>query len=392
MGLKKDKHELTISPPVAGMIPLEDPLGNALPCPVDFAGTTFDLTSQGGLATESFADGDALATRWTTLTGFIYTYNATSCELETADATAPAYPPIIGTPPVVGLIELEDPNGDPLACPVDFANTTFDMTAYGGGATDSFANSAALAAFVDAFDAANDWFYNSTTCVLESYTVGAPTGPAIPAVPPVTSMVPLEDPFGNPAPCPVDFGSTEPVFGRDVAFYVFRLPFLNFVVSWFFAAFIIIGIITAIWHYINGGIRIQTVDRRSTPQVKAHLSIILAFLALFKAADYYLQRFDLLTSQQGFARGAFYTDLNASLPAIQLLLLISLFSVGLLVANIWRRGWALPSIAVGLWALIAVIAGGIYPAVIHPLPYQRVGNRPQTRSDLEHVIVGRQPG
>ena len=58
----------------------------------------------------------------------------------------------------------------------------------------------------------------------------------------------------------VDYGITDPVFDEDVAFYVFRLPFLSFVVSWFFAAFIIIGIITAIWHYINGGIRIQTVD------------------------------------------------------------------------------------------------------------------------------------
>ena len=163
---------------------------------------------------------------------------------------------------------------------------------------------------------------------------------------------------------PISFNEVDPVFGEDLSFYLFRLPFLSFVVSWFFAAFIIIGIITGIWHYINGGIRIQTVDRRSTPQVKAHMSVILAVLALLKAADYYLQRFELLGSSQGFARGAFFTDLNASLPAIQLLLLISLFSVGLLVANIWRRGWALPTVAVGLWGLIAVLAGGIYPAVI----------------------------
>ncbi|MGI9608284.1 MAG: UPF0182 family protein [Acidimicrobiales bacterium] len=163
----------------------------------------------------------------------------------------------------------------------------------------------------------------------------------------------------------VDFDQvTDPVFGQNVSFYVFRLPFLSFVVNWFFAAFVIIGILTAVWHYINGGIRIQTVDRRTTPQVKAHLSVLLAILALLKAAQYWLQRYELLVSPQGFGRGAFYTDLNANLPAIQLLLLISLFSVLLLVANIWRRGWALPSIAVGLWALIAVIAGGIYPAVI----------------------------
>lgn len=166
---------------------------------------------------------------------------------------------------------------------------------------------------------------------------------------------------------PIDFGAVDPVFGRELSFYVFRLPFLTFVVNWFFAAFIIIGIITGIWHYINGGIRIQTVDRRATPQVKAHLSVILAILALLKAADYYLQRFELLTSTQGFRRGAFFTDLNASLPAIQLLLLISLFSVLLLVANIWRRGWAWPSVAVGLWALVAVLAGGVYPAVVQQL-------------------------
>lgn len=190
---------------------------------------------------------------------------------------------------------------------------------------------------------------------------------------------------------PVDFGEVDPVFSQDFSFYMFRLPFLTFVVSWFFAAFIIIGIITGIWHYINGGIRIQTVDRRTTPQVKAHLSVILAILALLKAADYYLQRFELLGSSQGFRRGAFYTDINASLPAIQLLLLISLFSVGLLVANIWRRGWALPSVAVGLWALIAVLAGGIYPAVIQQFqvaPDELARERTYIERNIEATRLG----
>jgi len=83
---------------------------------------------------------------------------------------------------------------------------------------------------------------------------------------------------------PVNFDDVDPVFGSELSFYVFRLPFLTFVVNWFFAAFIIIGIITTIWHYINGGIRIQTIDRRTTPQVKAHISLILAILAGLKAA------------------------------------------------------------------------------------------------------------
>ncbi|MDH4148156.1 MAG: UPF0182 family protein, partial [Acidimicrobiia bacterium] len=76
----------------------------------------------------------------------------------------------------------------------------------------------------------------------------------------------------------VDFGEKDPQFGRDVGFYVFQLPFLSYVVSWLFAAFVIIFIVTAVAHYLNGGIRIQTIGERVTPQVKAHLSVLLAVL------------------------------------------------------------------------------------------------------------------
>jgi uncharacterized membrane protein (UPF0182 family) len=161
-----------------------------------------------------------------------------------------------------------------------------------------------------------------------------------------------------------DFGITDPQFGWDVGWYVFKLPFLTFVVRWAFAALVIVLLLTAVAHYLNGGIRFQTAGQRVTPQVKAHLSVLLGLLALLKAADYWLQRFELTTSDSGVADGAFFTDVNARLPAIQLLLLISLFAAGLLLYNIRRRGWTLPVIAVGLWAFVAVVMGGVYPAVI----------------------------
>ena len=58
----------------------------------------------------------------------------------------------------------------------------------------------------------------------------------------------------------------DPQFGLDVGFYVFRLPFLTFVVDWLFAAFVIILIVTAVAHYLNGGIRLQVQGRRVTPR------------------------------------------------------------------------------------------------------------------------------
>ena len=54
------------------------------------------------------------------------------------------------------------------------------------------------------------------------------------------------------------FGIKDPQFNKDVGFYVFRLPFLEFIAGWTFAALLVILIITLVFHYLNGGIRLQT--------------------------------------------------------------------------------------------------------------------------------------
>ena len=81
-----------------------------------------------------------------------------------------------------------------------------------------------------------------------------------------------------------DFGIEDPQFDTDIGFYVFRLPFLTFLVGWLFAALLIVLIVTTVAHYLNGGIRMSSPRNRVTPQVKAHLSVLLGLLALVKAA------------------------------------------------------------------------------------------------------------
>src|SRR3954447_9406112 len=178
-----------------------------------------------------------------------------------------------------------------------------------------------------------------------------------------------------------DFHVKDAQFGFDVGFYVFRLPFLTFVVDWLFASLIIILIVTAVAHYVNGGIRVQGAAQRVTPQVKAHLSVLLGVLAVVKAVAYYLQRFELNFSTRGAVDGATYTDVKAQLPALNLLIIISAVAVVLFIVNIWRRGWVLPMLAVGLWAFVALVVGGIYPAFI-----QRVKVQPAESSKEQPYI------
>ena len=162
----------------------------------------------------------------------------------------------------------------------------------------------------------------------------------------------------------VDFGTVDAQFGTDVGFYVFTLPFLRFVFEWTFAALVIVLLVTAVAHYLNGGIRVQGALQRVTPQVKAHLSVILGVMALLKAFGYWLQRFELTFSERGAVHGAGYTDVNAELPALNMLIIISIAAALLFLVNIRLRGWVLPVIAVGLWSFVSVVIGGIYPAVI----------------------------
>jgi hypothetical protein len=163
------------------------------------------------------------------------------------------------------------------------------------------------------------------------------------------------------------FHRTDPQFGKDIGFYVFKLPFLTFVVDWTLAILIVTLAVVLVFHYLNGGIQPQRGIPRVRPPVKAHLSVLLALIALDKAAGYVLQRWSLVNAQDGYVNGAGYTDVHARLPAELLLVFVSIFAAGILLFNIRRQGWTLPVLAVGIWAFVALVVGIIYPALLQAL-------------------------
>ena len=162
----------------------------------------------------------------------------------------------------------------------------------------------------------------------------------------------------------VPFGVKDPLFSQDVSFYVMRMPFIEFVVDWSFAALVLITLVTAGVHAVNGGIRLQIQGRKVTPLAKVHLSVLFAVLSIIRAIDYWYSRYDLTRSTRSVVQGATYTDVNAQLPALQLMILVSLAVAVLFLANFRQRGWRLPVLATVLWIVIAVTAGNVYPTVV----------------------------
>ncbi len=178
------------------------------------------------------------------------------------------------------------------------------------------------------------------------------------------------------------FPQKDPQFGLNDGFFVFRLPFLQFLVDWTLASLVVILVFAALFHYLNGGIRPRG-SPRVRPLVKVHLSVLLALVALAKAAGYVLSRYGLDLSTNGYVEGAGYTDVHARLPAIDLLFFVSLFAAAILLFNIFRQGWTLPVLAVGVWAFVALVIGVIYPAVLQALKVN------PAQSKLEHTYIAR---
>ena len=164
-----------------------------------------------------------------------------------------------------------------------------------------------------------------------------------------------------------NFGITDPQFGKDIGFYVFKLPFLTFIVDWTLAILIVTLAVTLVFHYFNGGIQPQRGLPRVRPPVKAHISVLLALIALDKAVGYIFQRWSLVNAQDGYVNGAGYTDVHARLPAELLLAVVSVFAALILLYNIRQQGWTLPVLAIGIWAFVALVVGIIYPALLQTL-------------------------
>ena len=170
------------------------------------------------------------------------------------------------------------------------------------------------------------------------------------------------------------FGIADAQFGHDVGFYMFRLPFIAFVIDWLFAAVVFITLLVVATHVLSGGIIIQPPRPKVRRATKAHVAVLLAVLAVIKAGDYWLKRYELTNDTRGFVRGLLYSAAKAQLPAVVLLMLIALLVAGLFLSTLRTNSWRIPVVASALWAVIALVGGIIYPAAIQALvvnPNQR---------------------
>jgi len=162
-----------------------------------------------------------------------------------------------------------------------------------------------------------------------------------------------------------DFGRTDPQFGKDISFFVFDYPFYRLVLG-FGLAIVLLSLIGAVLtHYVFGGLRLQTPGQKLSGAARVQLSVLLGLFVALKAFAYWLDRFGLVYSDRGDVfTGASYTDVNALLPAKNILVFVAAICAIAFFANIVVRNTLLPAAALVLLLIASLVIGVAYPAIV----------------------------
>jgi uncharacterized membrane protein (UPF0182 family) len=156
----------------------------------------------------------------------------------------------------------------------------------------------------------------------------------------------------------------DPVFHKNISFYVFTLPMLNLVQGWLLGAVIVTMVATVSIYLINLSMRGVHLAQAITPRMISHASILLGILLLVVTMSYWIDIYELLFSSSGVIFGAAYTDLNARLPALRILVVVG-GGIGIFfLVNAYLRSTRVVLGGLSLLIAAAIIVGAVYPSLV----------------------------
>ncbi len=163
------------------------------------------------------------------------------------------------------------------------------------------------------------------------------------------------------------FGSVDPLFGKDVGFYVFSLPAMEFIQQWLIFT-LAATLVATTARYLEQEEIILPSGRMlglTLPQrMKVHLSLLVALLFLAIAWGYRLDMLNLTFSPSSLITGAGYADVHALLPAYKALVVISLFCAVVVLAGIGRRGIHLLVGGIALLLVLHILGTTLIPSAV----------------------------
>lgn len=181
----------------------------------------------------------------------------------------------------------------------------------------------------------------------------------------------------------VDFNQVDPVFSKDISFYVFRLPMYQFLVSMAISVVMLLVLLTVviylliaakssfnrlnfrnargILHVIKSGF-IQFAGRA--------LAMLISLFMVLLALKYYMDSYLVMFNESGVVYGPGYTDIKINVPFLRIIAALSAISAVVVAYGILKKKInfiAYPVIGIFALSLVRVIAVfGVEALVVNP--------------------------
>jgi uncharacterized protein len=167
------------------------------------------------------------------------------------------------------------------------------------------------------------------------------------------------------------YGRNDPLFDKDIGFYLFSLPVYIAVKNWLLWILLLATLMASSVYFLLDDISLDPPPRRFSSAAIAHTSALLGLYFAIKAWSYALDRYLMLYDDNGVVVGAGYTDVHVELPALWLLIVLAVVAAIVAWANVRLR-----TIRLVIAAPLLVFGGSFLFAEVIPGLFERFFVKP----------------
>lgn len=165
----------------------------------------------------------------------------------------------------------------------------------------------------------------------------------------------------------MNVGFSDPVFGKDIGFYLFNIPWFEAIKNFISFIIFITTFIVSFNYILRGGIIVQERNISADKRVKIHVGILAGSFIINMAFGFYLDQFQLLFSPHGIIFGAGYADIHARLYILRALIALTVLSGVIFIIGIFKGSWKVMFAPLVFTALVYAAGFLVYPALLQKL-------------------------
>jgi len=187
------------------------------------------------------------------------------------------------------------------------------------------------------------------------------------------------------------FSQLDPIFQKNIGFFVFTYPVYVFLQKWLFYALILITLLVGFIYIKDKAMNIHLDKSMFTRRARTHLCVLNGFILLLIAWDSRLKTLGLLYSSRGVVFGAGYTDINAQLFAYWVFIIFAAICAFLFWFNTTAQGWKWPLIGLATLFSLSILGNEFYPWVFQKfvvLPNELTKEEPYIMNNIKYTRIG----